>query len=161
MLIEKIYIDLDQVLADFDKKKEELKLIHPSMAKNDEEFWKGINSVDNFFSTLDKMVDADELMAHLNSLSIPLSILTALPRKSTMPTARKDKREWIKRHISEELDFIAVYAARNKQLYANPTHLLIDDKTSNIDEWRAKGGIAIQHVSAEVTISKLDRLLCL
>ena len=37
-------------------------------------------------------------------------------------------------------------------------HILIDDRKSNIEEWRANGGIGILHTSATDTISQLKKL---
>ena len=45
-----------------------------------------------------------------------------------------------------------------KKNYAAPNHILIDDKKSNIDEWRAAGGIGILHTSAADTIQQLKKL---
>jgi len=45
-----------------------------------------------------------------------------------------------------------------KKNYAAPNHILIDDRKSNIDEWRAEGGIGILHTSAADTIRQLKKL---
>ena len=42
--------------------------------------------------------------------------------------------------------------------YAAPNHILIDDRESNIDQWRAAGGIGILHTSASNTIQQLKKL---
>lgn len=159
MIISKIFIDMDGVLADFDKKKEELKKIHPKMSLNDNEFWKGIQSVDHFFLHLEPMPDMSELMSYLQSLDIPLAILTALPRTTSMPTAKQDKKTWIGREVSFDIEFNASRSAKLKQKWAREGHVLIDDKASNIDEWRNAGGIGIFHVDAKTTISKLKQHL--
>jgi len=45
-----------------------------------------------------------------------------------------------------------------KKNYAAPNHILIDDRESNIDQWRAAGGIGILHTSAAGTIQQLKKL---
>jgi len=48
--------------------------------------------------------------------------------------------------------------AKDKQKEAAPNHILIDDRKSNIDEWRANGGIGILHTSAVSTIDALNKI---
>jgi hypothetical protein len=46
----------------------------------------------------------------------------------------------------------------NKKNYAEPNHILIDDRLSNIEQWRAAGGIGILHTSSDETITQLKKL---
>ena len=39
-----------------------------------------------------------------------------------------------------------------------PNHILIDDRLSNIEQWRSQGGIGILHTSAVNTIQQLKEL---
>ena len=50
--------------------------------------------------------------------------------------------------------------SKDKQIYAQPNAILIDDKKSNINEWTAKGGIAIRCKNGNVdhVIEKLQEL---
>jgi hypothetical protein len=50
------------------------------------------------------------------------------------------------------------YNRANKQLFAGPNRILIDDMKQTIDEWNAKGGIGIFHTSAADTIKQLKKL---
>jgi hypothetical protein len=50
------------------------------------------------------------------------------------------------------------YNRANKQLFAEPNRILIDDMQKTIDEWNAKGGIGIFHSSAANTITELKKL---
>jgi hypothetical protein len=46
-----------------------------------------------------------------------------------------------------------------KKYYASAGKILIDDLTSNIQEWRDWGGNGILHIDAETTISELRKAL--
>ena len=50
--------------------------------------------------------------------------------------------------------------SQDKQRYSNENSILIDDKKSNINEWAAKGGIAIRCKNGNVdhVIEKLQEL---
>ena len=48
--------------------------------------------------------------------------------------------------------------AHQKKDYANENSILIDDRSKNIDQWRAAGGIGILHTDAASTIEKLKEL---
>jgi hypothetical protein len=50
---------------------------------------------------------------------------------------------WAKDNLSPNPKVIFAYSA-DKQRYANPNSILIDDKKSNIKEWIASGGIAFR-----------------
>jgi hypothetical protein len=45
-----------------------------------------------------------------------------------------------------------------KKNYAAPNHILIDDRESNIKQWRDAGGIGILYKSAEQVNKELDKL---
>jgi hypothetical protein len=47
--------------------------------------------------------------------------------------------------------------SKNKQKYAAPNHILIDDRKDNIEDWESKGGIGILHTSTENTIACLKK----
>ena len=51
-----------------------------------------------------------------------------------------------------------MYSRANKQLFAEPNRILIDDMQKTIDEWNAKGGTGIFHSSAANTITELKKL---
>ena len=48
--------------------------------------------------------------------------------------------------------------SKDKHQHCEPGDILIDDRSSNIEEWRAVGGIAIHHVDFDATITALDSL---
>jgi hypothetical protein len=60
--------------------------------------------------------------------------------------------------LKNEYNKLYLYSRTNKQLFSEPNRILIDDMKQTIDEWNAKGGIGIFHISAADTISQLKKL---
>ena len=157
-MIEKIYIDCDGVLANFDKRKAEVEKVHPEMANSTKEFWNALASVDRLYYHMEMMPDASALMMYLESLDVPLAILTAIPLPKTIPTAEADKKAWVRENIGP-IEFHIGPFAKDKQRFSKPGMVLIDDNTKNIDEWNAKGGYGILHTSLSQTIKAVEELM--
>lgn len=167
-----IYCDMDGVLVDFDggfekisggKKAEEF-----DRENRSEEIWNLIKNQPNngidYWSNLPKLPDADVLWSFINSLGYPVKILSSTgSRHSKSNSAQIGKLKWLQTHISpvpSEENTILVDSSDAKRQYAHgPNHILIDDLTSNITQWRAAGGTAIQHKNAEQTIAELKQML--
>lgn len=168
-----IYCDMDGVLVDFD---EGFKKI--SGGKSSYEFdvegrtadlWKLIwnNPPDNgitWWSTLPKMQDCDSLWKFITSLSYTVKILSSTSsKKSKSNNADIGKRKWLSTNLiptPHDENIILVDSSEAKQQYAlGPNHILIDDLASNISQWRAKGGTAIEHKNTSDTITQLKRVL--
>ena len=81
-------------------------------------------------------------------------ILLSSPSRSNY--SRMGKRIWRKRNLPSTKLILA--QAANKQNYADPDSILIDDRESNIDQWIKAGGIGILHTDTASTISKLKEL---
>ena len=47
--------------------------------------------------------------------------------------------------------------AEDKQNYSSPNSILIDDRPSNIEQWRNKGGIGILHINTNDTLKQLKK----
>jgi beta-phosphoglucomutase-like phosphatase (HAD superfamily) len=139
-----IYLDMDGVIADFDKRYIELFNITTKQSERDK---KWVQFFDKFieerhFATLDLMPEAIELMDYLKSTGIPIIILSSTSSENRDDKIRPQKMEWLKKH---KIDFpvILVPGARLKKDYATPDSILIDDTSKNIDDWRREGGIGI------------------
>jgi hypothetical protein len=81
-------------------------------------------------------------------------ILLSSPSASS--TSRLGKRLWVKNNLPGTKLILA--RAKDKQNYACKDCILIDDRPSNIDQWRSQGGIGILHTSASDTIRQLKEL---
>ena len=80
-----------------------------------------------------------------------------LSAPSSNPSSKEGKLEWINKNLTNVKEIFLV-PANEKQEFANPNAILIDDRLSNIEQWRAKGGIGILHTSADETIKQLKEL---
>ena len=158
--INKIYLDLDGVIADFNKKYKEMFGIEPSVAEKDKKFEPYFNEfIDKqAFANLELMPDALNLINYLRKTGIPIEILssTASERRDTL--IRPQKMKWLKDHHIE-FPVILVPGARLKQKYARENAILIDDTSKNIDEWRREGGIGILYTDYVSCVAMLSMYL--
>jgi hypothetical protein len=81
---------------------------------------------------------------------------TLLSAPSRENESRVGKRLWVKNHMPGTPLVLASRA--NKQNYAKPNAILIDDRPDTIDEWNARGGKGILFISTEQTIDKLKQI---
>lgn len=165
MIIEKIYFDMDGVLADFDRGMEELCMMEKQKqgeteAKSDDELWNAIRSVDNFYDRLQPVFGAVDMFTAIYSLyGDRCEILSAVPKPyRNVPTARGDKIKWVKRLLSDQVVVNLVYRAEKKKFAKSKGCVLIDDYQINIDEWNEAGGTGILFESAEVAADRILEL---
>ena len=150
-----IYCDMDGVLCDFDKQfkkfsgdisPEEYETQHGK-----KEFWKLIsNQGVGFWVGMSWMPDGKKLWEYIKPYH-PLLLSAPSSKKSS----RLGKRLWVKNNIPGTK--LILRQAEQKQEFANPNSILIDDRTSNIEQWRAKGGIGILHTSTNDTLKQLKK----
>lgn len=154
--ITKIYLDMDGVIADFDKRYKARYKMEPKEAEEHKEFDKFFTQFinDGEFATLDLMPDAMELINYLRSLKVPTEILSSSASEKRDPQIRPQKMEWLKKN-NIEFPAIIVPGKRHKKDYSNKNTLLIDDTPVNIDQWRREGGVGILHTDAQTTINIL------
>ena len=73
------------------------------------------------------------------------------------PQTEEQKREWVKKHIGNEV-FVNCCLSKDKPRYCAKGDILIDDFEPNIREWEKAGGIGILHKNATDTIEKLNKI---
>jgi hypothetical protein len=61
-------------------------------------------------------------------------------------------------NIPNQYKKLLLYPRNQKQLFAAPDKILIDDMEQTINEWNKGGGIGILHTSADNTIKELKKL---
>jgi len=154
--ITKIYLDMDGVIADFNKRYKELYKIEPKDADTYKTFDKFFTMfiAEKQFAKLDLMPDAMELINYLRSLSIPTEILSSTSSEKRDAEIREQKIDWLNKHNIEFLVNL-VPGKRFKRDFSNENSLLIDDTSQNIDQWRSEGGIGILHTDTITTIGIL------
>lgn len=153
MEIKKVYCDMDGVISDFDGWKAK----HGGITK--ENLWREISKVDHFFFNLEPMEEAFKLMEYLESLKIPIAMLTALPLRSSVPDAKEDKRKWMTKYFDSNIEFNCVYSAIHKQKFSGPGLVLIDDNKMNIEQWIRKDGSGIYYTNFDALQKSMERLL--
>jgi len=152
----KIYSDMDGVITDFDSQFEKLSDgVPPSeyeKRNGKEAFWKLISDKGvGFWVGMPWMPDGLEYWDYIKQYDP-----TLLSAPSRDESSKLGKRLWVKNNISGAKLVLAY--AQDKQKYAAPNHILIDDRLSNIEQWRSQGGIGILHTSAINTIEQLKEL---
>ena len=139
----KIYCDMDGVLTDFQKRFEHFTGMLPKAYENKygiAGFW---NLIDvevgiKFWSDMDWMPEGKRLWNFIEKYNPDL-----LTSPSKDDSSRLGKKLWVKENLTPLPNVIFSYS-EDKQRYANSTSILIDDKKSNINEWIARGGIALR-----------------
>jgi hypothetical protein len=149
-----IYCDMDSVLVDFDLGYQELTGMTTQQADANgvEAFWEPLTKAGaKFWITLQWMPDGKQLWDYIKKYN---PILLSAPSREE--SSKLGKRVWVKRELPG-VKLILKYASQ-KQEYASPTSILIDDRQKNIDQWEAAGGIGILHTSTPNTIKQLQQL---
>jgi hypothetical protein len=147
---------MDGVLTDFDKQfNESVSPQHPKsfIDKNGMDvFWDEIDSRGvGFWVGMDWMEDGKELFNFITR-EFYVELLSSPSRNEH---SRLGKRLWVRNHkLGVKLNLAYSY---NKQKYAAPSHILIDDRKENIEQWESQGGIGILHTSAKETIECLRK----
>lgn len=150
-----LYLDMDGVIADFNK-------FYATCAPYDPDdrhrFREAVMHV-KIFEKLDYMPDALELLNHVRKLpeDVNVEILTSMGTMDMTRAmeARRQKLVWLLRKgINYKANF--VHTKHEKANYATPTSILIDDSVGCISPFISKGGYGILHVNASESISMLD-----
>lgn len=102
------------------------------------EFWKRIDAEGHeFWSQLTPYPWKDELIGVIRQTA-PFTILSSPSLHAECPTG---KINWLREHLSSVFhDFLF---GHSKHLCARPNSVLIDDRDSNVERFRAHGGQAI------------------
>ncbi len=150
-----IYLDLDGVLANFDKRA--MGILNECHYRYDfihggDALWSRLHGTKDFFAGMEKMPRACLLIKALQGADGKLRsdavVLTALPSTGAEDTDRQ-KREWCENHLGEEV-VVVTCKTKEKPLYCQPGDILIDDRTVNREAWEAAGGYFIWHKDAEM-----------
>jgi hypothetical protein len=158
--INKIYLDLDGVIADFNKKYKELFDIFPNKAEKDKTFDKLFTSFieQQGFATLDLMPNAIQLMDYLRQTGIDVEILSSTASEHRHDEIRPQKLKWLKNN-QIEFPAILVPGAYLKKELATPTAILIDDTPKNITQWQEAGGIGILYKDYDSCVAILQEYI--
>ena len=168
-----LYLDMDGVLMDFDRKK--IKHMAPWEKRayhhlprrewtaeetlRDAELHK-VMALPDFWTTMEPMPDAYLLWNFCRPYHP--HVLTATPANAHYrERCTKDKLRSIHHLFDSRFPVQDFHAClrHEKRAHAMPGHVLVDDMLPNCDEWTEAGGTAILHTDAVSTIRKLQELL--
>jgi sulfatase maturation enzyme AslB (radical SAM superfamily) len=154
--IECIYLDMDGVIADFEKRYKQLYHMHPREAEKHQKFYHFFQEFINSgqFSTLDLMPNAMTGIEFLRKASVPTQILSSTANEEQYDAISKQKMIWLQTH-GITFNPIFVPGKKHKYKYANPNSIIIDDTKSVIEDWNNAGGIGIWHKDWPTTLAIL------
>ena len=167
MEVEKIYFDMDGVLADFERGVREICGIEPldQNAKHrsqaaDNEMWEAIKKTPHFYDYLELMPGAKEMFdAIYKKYGNKVEILTGIPKpKRGIVYAGEDKAKWTHRLLNPDIKVNIVFREDKPKYCTGKGCILIDDMERNIRDWNEMGGTGIQNINAEKTAEKLKEL---
>lgn len=146
----RLFIDLDGVLADFDRYHAACFGWRPD--KNREPDWDEIDRHGSFYRDLPLMPDALELWAHVEPHSP--TILTGI--REDVRDCSQHKVDWVAKHLNT--DRIITCLSKDKSLYARPGDVIVDDWEKYKHLWEEKGGIWVTHRSARESSERLEEM---
>ena len=151
-----LYLDMDGVLADFNK---EYTKFDP--LKEDRKKFRSAVLEHQIFTKLDFLPDTQELLNHVSKLhGVTVEILTSMGTHDPVQgeAAKQQKLQWLNKYnIPYRANFV-----RNKEekaQYATPRSILIDDSVGCISPFNEAGGHGILHTNSSNTNSILDSIL--
>ena len=150
----KIYLDMDGVLADFFAEYAKLAGVTTGNyrdippAAQDPALDKMIGT--DFFLRLPKFPTADGLVNLVLKYTKNYGICSS-PLRGDHANSEKWKREWIKKNLQPQPNMIFITSTKEKYAVNSDgsPNILIDDRGTNIANWRAKGGIGIKYQADE------------
>ena len=162
----KIYLDMDGVLADFFAEYAKLAGVTTGNyrdippAKADPTLDKMIGT--DFFLRLPKFPTADNLVKLVLSYGKVYNICSS-PLRGDHKNSEHWKREWIKKNLNPQPSEIIITGQKERHAVNadGSPNILIDDRGSNIANWRAKGGIGIKYQADEDSLDKVVKALTL
>ena len=156
-----ICLDMDSVLTDFDRAFRKISDREVQTGWEYRETYgrdKFLNIVKNagleYWTTMSWMKGGKKLWQYIKSIDPNVEILTA-PLSIDKETSRQGKIIWCQNNLGYNVNVIV---EDEKYKYSGPNKILIDDLEKNTKPWIEHGGIAIQHINFQNTVSKLHEL---
>lgn len=145
----KMNLDLDGVLADFDKKVFEIFGVTSAELPTKKMWSRLADPKLNFFDSLEWTPDGKELFEFARQFNP--TIITGMPWGNW---AEAQKRRWCARELGEDIKVITCMS-KDKHTFADVGDILVDDREKARAEWVRVGGVFIHHTSAQNSIEQL------
>lgn len=143
-----IYLDMDDVVADWMQYAKSIVKRNWNYGQRipDHE-WQRLKDDKRFYRNLPLKEGAHDLVNYCKNLvqtgqAESLIFLTALPHDFSMPLAAQDKVWWANDHFPGIFVTFGPYSHDKWRHCKQPGDILIDDRTSNCEEWISAGGRA-------------------
>ena len=159
-----IYLDMDDVVADWMPAARAI--VNRSWEYGEripDAEWEKVKAKQRFYRDLPIKPGAHELVEFCRSavadgLADDLRFLTALPHDYSVPFAPWDKILWAMERF-ERIPVLFGPFSHDKWRHCQPGDILIDDRTSNCEEWRRAGGQAHIYRTWEACRPWLEQIL--
>jgi hypothetical protein len=140
-----IYLDMDDVVADW--MAEARRIVNRNWNYGEripDEDWNKVKAKSRFYRDLPIKPGAHELVQYCRDavskgLADGMAFLTALPHNDAVQWAASDKVFWAHERFEGIPVFFGPYSF-DKHKHCKPGDILIDDRTSNCEEWANAGG---------------------
>jgi 5'(3')-deoxyribonucleotidase len=155
----KIYCDMDGVLCDFER--QWMKYFNKDANEHRREIGKPAYDVlldgtpFDFWAKMEWQPGGQKLW---NAIKMHNPSILSAPADSK--ASEDGKKAWVAKNLKPQPEVIFRKSNR-KQEFATPNSILIDDHGSNIERWKAAGGIAIHHTNINKTLSELSKYITL
>lgn len=161
-MVTKIYLDMDGVLCDFEKKFRDL-YGTLSLEKRDRKEWSKdwqdfiVNK--HAFEKLDWFPGGRELLSFIKKYpQIHVEILSSSGGEKFHGEVTAQKIKWLRSHgINYKANIVP--GRKHKKEWAKPDAVIIDDTDDIIRDWNKAGGIGILHKDVNETLKTLESLL--
>lgn len=157
-MIEKIYLDMDGVLCNFERRYFELYKELPGSMRDRKDFnvhWHDFIATKQF-ETLDWYPGGKELVSFCFKSNVPIELLTSSGGNKYHDEVARQKRVWLDNNGFVKLKANVVPGRKHKAEYATPNTILIDDTQDIIQSFNAAGGIGILHKEIGNTLMMLE-----
>jgi len=160
-----IYLDMDGVLANFDKGIIEIypefnelnRLYHDALNTEDDKIKRAamadaIKNTPDFWKNLEWEPGGQEVWEFVKQYFYKPAIITS-PMIEDLDRCINQKLHWVESTMKYNIDFERFIPESEKHLYVNcfrgDLQILIDDRWQNIQNWKNHGGIGIFHNSKD------------